>query len=105
MEESLRRYEILLPLHFNDGRAVPAQSLAQTRLELKERFGAISIESQVIRGEDEESGSTGDRLMRFFVDVPDTESNAAFFREWKERLKERFQQVDIWVTTHLVDRL
>ena len=105
MEETLRRYEILLPLNFNNGKAVPAQSLAQTRLELKERFGAISIESQVIRGEDEESGATRDRLIRFFVDVPDTESNAAFFREWKERLKERFQQVDIWMTTHPIKRL
>ena len=84
---------------------MPAESLAQTRLELKERFGAISIESQVIRGEDEESGATGDHLIRFFVDVPDTESNATFFREWKERLKERFQQVDIWMTTHPVKRL
>ena len=105
MTEQLRRYEVLLPLNFNDGTRVPSHALAQTRAELKEQFGAISIESQVIRGEDEESGANGDRLIRFFVDVPDTKTNAVFFRQLKERLKERFQQVDIWMTTHPVERL
>jgi hypothetical protein len=101
----LTRYEILLPLKFNDGRAVPHESLAQTRAELKERFGAISAESQVIRGEDEESGSRGDQLTRVFVDVPPTEENIRFFEELKERLKQRFAQFEIFITMHPVQRL
>ena len=101
----LNRYEILLPLKFNDGRAVPRESLAQTRAELKKRFGAVSVESQVIRGEDEESGSRGDQLIRVFVDVPPTKENARFFEELKERLKERFAQFEIFITTHAVQRL
>jgi hypothetical protein len=105
MAEPLRRYEILLPLNFNDGRAVPRESLSRTRAELKQRFGAISAESQVIRGEDDESGATGDRLTRVFVDVPDTPENMQFFCELKERLKQRFDQLEIWTTTHPVERL
>ena len=35
----LRRYEILVPLLFNDGRPVPEPLLAQTFAELRERFG------------------------------------------------------------------
>jgi hypothetical protein len=105
MAEPLRRYEILLPLNFNDGRPVPKESLIRTRAELKERFGAISAESQVIRGEDDESGATGDRLTRVFVDVPDTAQNLRFFQQLKERLKQRFDQLDIWMTTHPVERL
>jgi hypothetical protein len=105
MAKLLRRYEILLPLKFNDGRTIPRESLARTHAELKERFGAISAETQVIRGEDEESGATGDHLARVFVDVPDTIENRRFFRALKERLKERFEQIDIWITMHTVERL
>jgi hypothetical protein len=101
----LDRYEILLPLKFNDGRMVPRELLAQTRTELKERFGAISAESQVIRGEDEETGCHGDQLTRVFVDVPATEENRLFFRKLKERLKERFAQFEIFITVHSVRRL
>ena len=101
----LNRYEILLPLKFNDGRAVPHESLAQTRAELKERFGAISAESQLIRGEDDESGSHGDQLARVFVDVPPTPDNARFFQALKERLEERFAQFEIFITVHAVQRL
>jgi hypothetical protein len=99
------RYEVLLPLKFNDGRAVPHELLAQTRAELKERFGAISAESQVIRGEDEETGSHGDQLIRVFVDVAATEENRHFFENLKERLKERFAQFEIFITVHPVRRL
>ena len=101
----LNRYEILLPLKFNDGRAVPRESLAVTRAELKARFGAVSVESQVIRGEDAETGSHGDQLIRVFVDVPPTSDNARFFEELKERLKERFAQFEIFITVHAVQRL
>jgi hypothetical protein len=105
MAEPLRRYEILLPLKFNDGRQIPRELLARTHAELKQRFGAISAESQVIRGEDDETGSTGDHLTRVFVDVPDTAENRRFFYDLKERLKQRFEQVDIWITMHPVERL
>jgi len=46
-----------------------------------------------------------DDLVRIFVDVPDTAENRQFFAEFKERLKARFQQIDIWMTTHLVEIL
>ena len=45
----LRRYEILVPLWFNDGRPVPEPLLAQTFLELREKFSAASWETQTIR--------------------------------------------------------
>jgi hypothetical protein len=46
-----------------------------------------------------------DDLVRVFVDVPDTEDNRHFFVNFKERLKESFQQLDIWVTTHPLEIL
>ena len=43
-----RRYEILLPLRFNDGQRVPKALLAQTVQELEDRFGAVSCETQTL---------------------------------------------------------
>lgn len=68
MSRILRRFELLLPLRFNDGQAVPDDLLADTLLELESRFGAVSC-------------------------------------EFKERLKVRFQQLDIWLTTYPVEAI
>ena len=104
MSDSFRRFEILLPLHFNDGTKVPDEQFAAAFAELKERFGAVSTESQIIVGEWDAVGKEGrDRLVRVFVDVEDTDENRAFFAGWKGRLKERFAQLDIWATSHPVD--
>ena len=45
-----RRYEILLPLRFNDGRQVPPALLRQTLRDLETRFGAVSAELQAFSG-------------------------------------------------------
>jgi hypothetical protein len=50
MSRSFRRYEILLPLRVNDGQPVPDDLVANTLLELERRFGAVSSETQTIRG-------------------------------------------------------
>src|SRR5687767_154307 len=51
MKRSSRRYEILLPLQFNDGRPVPAAVNRRTLDELRKRFGGVSAETQKIQGE------------------------------------------------------
>jgi hypothetical protein len=42
MNSTLRRFEILLPLRFNDERDIPSDLLADAVLEVVDRFGAIS---------------------------------------------------------------
>jgi hypothetical protein len=104
MSSSLRRYEILLPLRFNDGNPVPDELVGQTILDLRQRFHAISSESQVIRGYWQHQGEEfRDELVRLFVDVADTAENQAFFVNYKELLKARFRQLDIWMTTPPID--
>jgi hypothetical protein len=44
-----------------------------------------------------------DELVRVFCDVPDTLKIRQYFVEFKERLKARFQQLDIWMSTCPVD--
>ena len=50
MSKTLRRFEVLLPLRFNDGQPVPDEIVADTLLELEQQFGAVSCETQSIRG-------------------------------------------------------
>lgn len=101
---TLRRYEILVPLVFNDGTPVPDTLLAQTFTELRDRFGAVSWETQVVRGSWEHEGTIyEDNLTRFFVEVPDALEHRMFFTEYKERLKVRFDQLEVWITSHSMD--
>ena len=101
-----RRYEILLPLQFNDGQPVPEEYLGEALSELEGRFQAVSWETQIIRGAWQQGGrSYRDDLMRVFVDVADTAENREFFLSFKQRMKLKFQQLDIWLTSYSIDVL
>jgi hypothetical protein len=104
MSSMLRRYEILLPRRFNDGQPVPDDLIAETLLELEEQFGAVSSETQIIHGRWRQGTQTfRDDLVRVFIDVPDTAASREFFAGYKEHLKARFQQLDIWLTTYPIE--
>lgn len=104
MSRAVRRFEILLPLRFNDGQRVPDELVADTLIELESRFGAVSCETQTIRGLWRYEGQPfRDDLVRVFVDVPDRPESRQYFVELKERLKARFQQLDIWLTTYPIE--
>ena len=101
-----RRYEILLPLRFNDGTPVPKALLAQTVQDLEKRFGAVSCETQVIQGRWQSGGiSFRDDLVRVYVDVEASEEVRTFFANLKAQAKTRFQQLDVWVTSHEIEVL
>jgi hypothetical protein len=98
---SHRRYEILVPLKFNDGTRVPQRLIDQTLEELRQRFGTVSAETQTVEGVSRYGSMTfQDNLTRFFIDVPDEAQHLQFFKAFKETLKARFQQIDIWITSH-----
>jgi hypothetical protein len=104
MQKPFRRFELLLPTRFNSGDPVAAELFAHTLLDLEERFGAVSSETQYIEGRWRYPGQVfRDELVRVFCDVADTAENRQFFVEFKERLKTRFQQIDIWMTTYGVE--
>ena len=46
MSNKWRRFEVLLPLQFNEGRDVPSDWLAEAVLEVVEHFGAASYETR-----------------------------------------------------------
>jgi hypothetical protein len=106
MSTAFRRFEILLPLRFNDGSRVPDELVADTLIELRTRFGAVSCETQLIQGQWQQQPQLfRDDLVRVFVDAADTPESLQFFRGYKERLKARFRQLEIWLVTYRIDVL
>jgi hypothetical protein len=98
-----RRYEILLPLQFNDGSPVPDEALNVTREELLARFGGVSVLPGTIAGIWIHEGKRyEDSLVRVVVDVEDTPENRQFFVGWKPALLSRFQQIEIYITSLVI---
>lgn len=74
-----RRYEILLPLQYNDGTPVSAADLNQTREELLAHFGGVSIQPGTVAGIwIHEDTRYEDSLVRITVDVEDIAENRQF---------------------------
>ena len=64
------RYEILLPLNYNDGTPLEPEKFQETRRELVEQFGALTMDAPTIAGLWTSSGPEyRDELLRFVVDT------------------------------------
>lgn len=104
MSSKWRRFEVLLPLRFNDGREVPGEWLAEAVLEIVDRFGATSYETQKVEGHWRHGGTTyRDDLVRLVVDVPDTKANRSWVREFKQRWKSKLEQLELWVISYSIE--
>lgn len=103
MSSRWRRFEVLLPLQFNDGRDVPAGWLADAVFEIVERFGAASYETQQIEGH-WRSGATvyRDNLVRLVIDVPDNVKNRKWMKGFKQRWKVKLDQLELWMVSYPV---
>ena len=104
MSSRWRRFEVLLPLRFNDGRDVPGEWMAEAVLEIVEHFGAASYETQRVEGHWRHSGILyRDDLVRVVVDVPDSARNRQWMRQFKERWKVRLEQVELWMVSYRIE--
>lgn len=100
------RYEILLPLRYNDGQPIETEKFDQTNLELIEWFSATTTDMVTAIGSWRYQGTRyEDRLLRVIVDAPGSRPADDFFRDYKETLKARFQQIDIWISSHEIQIL
>ncbi len=104
MSSRWRRFEVLLPLQFNDGRDVPGEWLAEAVLEVVDRFGAVSYETQKVEGHWRQGGVVyRDTLVRLVVDVPDSAKNRQWMKQFKERWKARLEQLELWMVSHRIE--
>ena len=97
------RFEILLPLYYNDGSRIEEEKFVETDEELLAQFDATSTDSVIVRGRwIYQSTLYEDKLIRIRIDATDIPLSWEFFKQYKETLKNRFQQEDIWITAHKI---
>jgi hypothetical protein len=78
-------YEILLPLRYNDGRAVESEKFLRTHLDLVENFGANTIDLLPALGSWKYQGVVyEDALLRMTTDVPGSFGADDFFANTKK---------------------
>ena len=99
----MKRFEIYLPLYYSDGTRIEEEKFELTRKELVDKFGGLTVlpvpplvglgfwvfERVLYR----------DINQIFIVDARDEMEQEAikFFRKYKEKLKEGFRQVEIYI--------
>jgi len=104
MNNKLRRFEILLPLQFNDGREVPPEWLAEAVLEIVENFGAASYETQKVEGHWRHQGILyRDNLVKIVIDAADEETSREWMRNYKARWKQKLEQLELWLVSYTID--
>src|SRR5262245_45584928 len=104
MSSKWRRYEVLLPRQFNDGREVPPEWISAAILDIVDHFGAASHETQSIEGHWQHAGTVyRDDLARIVVDVPDSAKNRKWMKSFKAKWRERLEQLEIWMVSHRID--
>ncbi len=97
----MKKYEIYLPLKYNDGREIEAEKIKQIREELIAVFGALTVSSQSAPYQ----GSWKYGGVNFIDDIIKIEIIAGsdrkierFFKGYKEHLKRLLKQIDILIT-------
>src|SRR5436305_416943 len=82
-----KRYEILLPLNYNDGAEIEPEKFDRTAEELSDRFGGITQDTVRISGTWKYGGTRyRDDLLRVRIDTDDS-TTPSFLRVYKEILK------------------
>jgi hypothetical protein len=83
---------------------VPSEWLADAVLEIVDRFGGASYETQKVEGHWRQGSILyRDTLVKVFVDVPDSDANRQWMVGLKERWKERLEQLDLWLVSYLIE--
>jgi hypothetical protein len=104
MKSKSRRYEVLLPVRFNDGRDVPDELLGDAVNEIVAQFSAVTFYKETAEGRWRQDETLfRDDLALIVVNVPDTNSNRKWMRAFKARWKKRLEQLEIWMVSYPID--
>jgi len=105
MKSKSRRYEVLLPVRFNDGADVPEEMLAEAlNEEIVEQFNAVSFYKELIEGRWRQAENLyRDDLALLVVDVSDTKKNRKWMKDFKARWKEKLDQLELWMVSYSID--
>ena len=99
----MRKYEIYLPLKYNDGKEIEPEKIQRIKQELVAMFGAItaSSRSSPYQGTWKYGGvEYVDDIIKVEVVTSSDRMMKKVLKDFKERMKESLQQIDILITTH-----
>lgn len=98
----VKKYDICLPLRYNDGRQIEDEKFDQVDNVLYERFGGLTaiLRDFPLRGLWGGDSEVYQDLIVIYtaIDFEPTESTTQFFEEYKEVLKSQFRQEEILIT-------
>jgi len=104
MSKRCRRFEVLLPHQFNDGRAVPKKWLIDAIFEIAEHFDGVAHETQNVSGIWRHKGVTyREKFTRVVVDIQDKPNNRQWMRDYKNRWKARLEQIELWMVSYWIE--
>jgi hypothetical protein len=101
----MKKYEIYLPLKYNDGTEIEAEKIKQIREELIAVFGALTVSSQSApyQGSWKYGGVDFiDDIIKIEIIAGADRKTERFFKEFKERLKRLLRQIDILITAQTI---
>ncbi len=104
----MKKYEIYLPLKYNDGQEIEPEKLKQIRQQLIAVFGAITVSS--LAAPFEGTWRYGgvefvDDIIRFeIITELDFRANL-FFKRFKNQLKRTLRQFDILITVQEIETI
>ena len=104
----MKKYEIYLPLKYNDGTEVEPEKLKQIRERLVAVFGAITV-SPIAAPFDGRWRYGGveyvDQIIRFEIITEEDFSSNLFFKNFKNQLKRSLRQFDILITVQNIETI
>jgi hypothetical protein len=99
-----RRYEMLLPLKHNDGTPINPEKHLQTCDDIAARFGGYSLLPQAVQGVWLHQGERfADETLRLITDAADTPETRQFFAEFKLLLRDRFEQIEVYIVSYPIE--
>ena len=103
MSKVAKRYEIYLPVRYNDGTEIEPEKFERVERELVERFGGVtSVQRQFpLRGVWKGEKQTYLDLVVIFTVIDLSGADVGeFFTSYKEKLKSSFRQEEVLITVH-----
>lgn len=104
----MKKYEIYLPLKYNDGQEIEPEKLKQIRQQLIAVFGAITVSSLTapFQGTWRYGGvEFVDDIIRFEIITEQDFRANAFFKSFKNQLKRTLRQFDILITVQEIETI
>jgi hypothetical protein len=101
-----REYDLYIPLHYNDGRAVEPEKIARLKQHLHERFGGLTFFPQQNEGSWQIGNVTfREEIVILRILAEETRPDREFFQRLKEELKAELAQEEVLVVERKVEVL